>query len=330
MFVKEGMNMKLNDFLRNLSIQMRQFFKGCYKLFYMKPVIFYKTYGCPAINEFEIHLDFKYSPDSFYPAILMSDEKKAKKIYSRMVDFDDKGIPMYRGFEQRYWPVTITQCALLNYNFYLSHNNKGKYKKRLIAICDWLLENIDAETGSWLCNIHYHCTVADEDMKPPFCSAMVQGQAISALVRCFKLTNDEKYLDCAGKALKPLMTPVCEGGAYREFAGLPFYEEYPTQKASMVLNGFMFTLFGLYDLSTCQCKYSTKALELFEAGYNTLVKLLPLYEGGFCSRYSLSHITVRPNHNSNPLYHPIHVNQLIAINSIKSSYVFEYYINDWK
>lgn len=130
--------------------------------------------------------------------------------------------------------------------------------------------------------------------------------------------------------MKPLFTPVKEGGAYREFAGLPFYEEYPTKKPSMVLNGFIYTLFGLYDLGSCSCKDSVVASKMFEAGYNTLVKLLPLYDGGFCSRYSLSHITVFPNYNSNPLYHPIHVNQLIAINSIRRSPVLEYYIKEWK
>ena len=322
--------MALNDLLRNTSSGMRCFFKGCYKLLYMKPVIAYKTLGCPAINEFRIHPDFKYSTKSYYPALLMQDEKKAQKIYSRMVDFDSNGIPMYRGFEQRYWPVTITQCALLNYNLYLSHDCDDKYKKRVISICDWLVDNIDEKTGAWLCNIHYHCTVANEDMNPPFCSAMVQGQAISSLVRGFYLTNNEKYLECAGHALKPLFTPVKEGGAYREFAGLPFYEEYPTKKPSMVLNGFIYTLFGLYDLGSCSCKDSVVASKMFEAGYNTLVKLLPLYDGGFCSRYSLSHITVFPNYNSNPLYHPIHVNQLIAINSIRRSPVLEYYIKEWK
>ena len=56
--------MALNDLLRNASSGMRCFFKGCYKLLYMKPVIAYKTLGCPAINEFRIHPDFKYSTKS--------------------------------------------------------------------------------------------------------------------------------------------------------------------------------------------------------------------------------------------------------------------------
>ena len=126
--------MALNDLLRNASSGMRRFFKGCYKLLYMKPVIAYKTLGCPAINEFRIHPDFKYSTKSYYPALLMNDEKKAKKIYSRVVDFDSNGIPMYRGFEQRYWPVTITQCALLNYNYQVIVETSIRKKLFLFAI----------------------------------------------------------------------------------------------------------------------------------------------------------------------------------------------------
>lgn len=325
--------MSLNDRLRSASELMRGLLKKSYALLYIKPIIAYKTLGCPAINEFTIHKDFKYNTNSFYPALLIKDEKKADKIYSRTVDFDSHGIPMYKGFTQKYWPVTITQCALLNYNFYLSHHFENKYKKRVIAICDWLVNNIDQKTGAWLCNIEYHCTVTDEDMEPPFCSAMVQGQAISALIRGYNLTKNKIYLQCAERALKPLSISVNDGGVYREFAGLPFYEEYPTKRPSMVLNGFMYTLFGLYDLSccnTCSREIKEKAEVMFNQGYNTLVKLLPLYDaGGFCSRYSLSHINIQPNYNVNALYHPIHINQLIAINSIRKSDVLEYYIKEW-
>ena len=33
-------------------------------------------------------------------------------------------------------------------------------------------------------------------------------------------------------------------------AAQPFYEEYPTLPPNLTLNGFMFALLGLYDLST--------------------------------------------------------------------------------
>ena len=322
--------MGINDKLRAIAHGSRRICKKVYKITYMNPVIAYKKLGCPAINNFDIDIDFQYKPDSYYPALLKKNEKKAKKIYSRTVDFDHKGIPMYRGFTaQRYWPVTITQYGLLNYNFYLSTKDR-KYSDRVIAVCDWLLENIDKTAGAWYCNIDYHCNVVDEDMQKPFCSSMVQGQAMSVLVRGYHLTKNEAYLECASKAINIIKTPVEEGGTFREVGGYSFYEEYPTKTPSLVLNGFIFALYGLYDFSVTDYAGAEVAKDLFGKGYTTLIKLLPLYDGGFCSRYSLSHITWKPNYNTNPLYHPIHINQLIAINSIKKSSILEYFINEWR
>ena len=76
-------------------------------------------------------------------------------------------------------------------------------------------------------------------MHPPFGSAMVQGEAIALLVRGYLLTQDEKYLECAEKALQPYETQVEDGGVLRYFMGMPFYEEYPTPTPSLVLNGFI-------------------------------------------------------------------------------------------
>lgn len=40
------------------------------------------------------------------------------------------------------------------------------------------------------------------------------------------------------------------GGVRNELFGRAWYEEYPTTPGSFVLNGFMYALIGLYDLSS--------------------------------------------------------------------------------
>lgn len=303
--------------------------KRIYRICYEIPVRTYKQTISPSINEFRLDLTYRYKPTSFYPAIRKDNPSKARKIYDRVVDFDDQMLPMLRGYEQKYWPVTVVQYGLLNYNFFLTYKDK-LYRDIFLRVCDWLVDNI-SDKGIWEYHIKYNCKVVDEEIMPPFGSAMMQGEAISLLVRGHYLTNDEKYLDCAVKALLPYQITVAEGGVLTYFMGLPFYEEYPTRTPSLVLNGFMFSLFGLYDLSCLECAGSEKAKELFEQGVCTLEKVLPMYEGGYCSRYDLAYITAAPRRgHKDPLYHPIHVNQLIAMNSIHPSDVFEHYINEWK
>lgn len=303
--------------------------RGIYRIIYEKPIVFYKKLYCPAINDFKMYKSFTYRSDGYYPAIRKDNPKYTKKVYSRVVDFDEAGIPMLRLFEQKYWPVTIAQYGLLNYNFYLTYKQE-KYKQTVIEICNWFADNISCD-GSWQHNILYHCNVVNEDIKPPYASAMVQGEAISLLVRGYYLTKNNDYLDCAAKALNPYRKLVRDGGVLEYFNGMPFYEEYPTATPSLVLNGFIFSLFGLYDLSITNHSSSKEAEKLFHDGSETLKKVLPLYDGGFCSRYDLSYFTAAPmEEHKNPFYHPIHVNQLIAMNSLLHSDVLDYYIRRWK
>lgn len=81
-------------------------------------------------------------------------------------------------------------------------------------------------------------------------SAMGQGQAISLLSRAFYHSGgNEVYLNTAYAALKPFKVLSKNGGVLSEFMNLyPWYEEYPTVPPIFILNGFMYSLIGLYDL----------------------------------------------------------------------------------
>lgn len=322
------MKKKIKGFLQSLS----KFFRFFYRLFYANVVVFYKKLHCAAINKTcldKYFLSHEYNNCSFYPTLLRKNPRKAARIYRRIVSFDDNGIPWVKGFEQKYWPVTIIQFGLLSYNFYLSYEKK-EYLDNVKAVCDWLIKNIE-DDGKILHKVVYHSSITNEDILPPYCSAMVQGEAISLLVRGFHLFNNKNYLEYAQKALSPFNIPTNDGGVMETIGAYSFYEEYPTPTPSHVLNGFIFSLFGLFDLSKEDCGSAKDAKILFEKGVNTLNTFLPLYDGGFCSRYDLSHFTCAPNNsNMNPFYHFIHINQLIALNSFIKSSTITYYINLWK
>jgi len=79
---------------------------------------------------------------------------------------------------------------------------------------------------------------------------MGQGQGISLLSRAFYHSGgNELYLNTASAALKPFKVLSKNGGVLSEFMNLhPWYEEYPTVPSIFILNGFMYSLIGLYDL----------------------------------------------------------------------------------
>jgi heparosan-N-sulfate-glucuronate 5-epimerase len=80
---------------------------------------------------------------------------------------------------------------------------------------------------------------------------MSQGHGISVLSRAYYLSGEEIYLRSGLKALRPFQLSSARGGVTAYFLDqLPWYEEYPTEPPSFVLNGFIYSLIGLYDLFT--------------------------------------------------------------------------------
>ena len=83
---------------------------------------------------------------------------------------------------------------------------------------------------------------------------------MSVLTRAYLLTRQEEYLSAASRALSLFHFPTyrskveigVEGGSLgvtSKFMGQQvWYEEYPTEPSTFILNGFMYSLFGLYDL----------------------------------------------------------------------------------
>lgn len=188
------------------------------------------------------------------------------------------------------------------------------------AGADWLVNNVD-ENGGWPVNIK-RVIVPGMSVAPGWYSAMGQGQAMSCLCRLYKHTGNRKYLDAALKATKVFDVLSENRGVLARFAGtIPWYEEYPTQPPSFVLNGFMYSLIGLYDLSqVASHPVNSNAKRLYEQGLASLRKLLLLYDLGLRTAYDLRHISLY----SAPRvarwdYHIVHVTQLLTLGTIDHS-----------
>lgn len=220
--------------------------------------------------------------------------------YADWENFDSNGIilPSY----EKYNPVTISQYAHTLYRYYLN-NPEISIKEEFLKQVDWLYVNTQIR-GDDMAVWEYDFSVEDQGAEPPWISAMAQGMAISALIEAYSLTDDQKYLDLARKALKPFALDVEEGGVRSWWPdGFVFYEEYATERKYKVLNGFIFALAGIHDLY--RFEENSEAKKIFDEGINSLKKHLNNYDALFTSYYSLSK---KPTKCEG--YHKIHIKQL--------------------
>lgn len=222
---------------------------------------------------------------------------------------------------------------------------------------EWFVQHQDDDTGGWPNPVRRKLTGFNE-LKQGWYSAMGQGHAISLLARAYyHSSGDERYLNAAFKGLKPFRIPSRQGGVLARFMGkFDWYEEYPTTPASYVLNGFIYSLLGLYDLSIigpADNKGTMEAVVLFRQGMISLKKLLPLFDTGSGTYYDLRHFTLgKCNYYTQLIfdlfnicgvsisggvpnlarwdYHATHVAQLLLLSTIDDDPLISQTGNRWK
>lgn len=220
------------------------------------------------------------------------------------------------------WIIPIAQYAL---GIWERRLDGEALDEEFMAAVGWLLErSTEEEIGLvWRTNL----PVPKYDLVPGWISAMGQGQAISTLVRAHSLTGEERYLDLARQAFGPLRMPVCEGGAQREIDGAVVLEEYPTTAPCAVLNGWIFALWGVHELAIATGDVEPRTL--FERSAAGVVELLPRYELGWWSRYSLYDHGERPD-LAKPFYQRLHPVMLEGLQLITHDPVLGEYARRWE
>ncbi|MCK4273140.1 hypothetical protein KAX22_10825 [bacterium] len=196
-------------------------------------------------------------------------------------------------------PVNIAQACLGFHELWLTTARREDLE-RSIQLADWLVAN--QKDGRWEFRFGWYY-----GLRPPWISAMAQGEGISALLRLHLATGDDRYLSAARAALDPFQKEIGRGGvAISVGEEQVFFEEYPSDPPSHVLNGFVFALWGLYDYALYL--KDPEADRLFQAGVHTLATWLPGYDLGYWSSYDLFPFQVR--FVAHPFYHQLHIAQL--------------------
>lgn len=282
-----------------------------------------------------------YSPENagywntITPCKLMSTPKELGRYYldfSSKIEypgkFSENGVPLFY-YQRNYHvehPTVIAQYAfgLFEKLFESKFVNEDLMNKFLIQ-ANWFEKNqVDVKGGKgWHINIDFH---PDYRLSNPWISAMTQGEAISVLTRAFLITGDERFEKLANSAIGPFEHKVEEGGLVNYFNSIPVYEECPTpHKPMAVLNGFIFSLYGLFDIFLLN--KNTKAEKLFWMGIDSLKRLLPYFDINHWTNYYLFEYPKK--YYSSYTYHILVTEQLKAVYYITGEKLFLEYSEKW-
>lgn len=189
-----------------------------------------------------------------------------------------------------------------------------------LRYADLFLESRD-ERGRWGYDFDWYRSSA------PWYSSLAQSRGASVMLRAGLLTGDPRYSDAAREALALFDTAVAEGGfvANHPKAGVPYLEEYPSQPTG-VLNGFLASLFGLWEVGYWLDDAINR--ERFERYLRSAEQMLPFYTTSWWTLYDLDPESPFPNVHS-PRYHRLAVDYLRVLSALDGSRVLASYRDRW-
>lgn len=280
---------------------------------------------------------------NYYVENIFSDFYMRLLIRKKVFSFNNDGVPIVRDIlvdgKCRYNPATVCIWGLDNLNKYLQGET---WKLMYVRNCaEWLEDNAEKTTYGSFAWKHY-VDWPLHGLKSGYISGMAQALAISLLLRSAILFKRREHSKLAEESFNPMIVPIEKGGVAIIKNDFYWVEEIPSKTPSLVLNGFIFALFGIYDLYRFTGRKMYK--EWFDKAILTLVKMLPRYDLGTWSRYDLGLKVVRSKTNlllekvlssgemhniATPSYNALHVAQLRALYKITGVTQFSYYAKRW-
>jgi hypothetical protein len=204
-----------------------------------------------------------------------------------------------------YHPTDIAQYALVNWNTYVT-TMAEKYRQTFMIQAQWLVAHetrLADDAGGWLIPFPNHNFYAPKS----WLSALTQGVSISVLVRAYQLTSDDVFLQVARRAVRTFELDILDGGVSASVGdnGV-FFEEVAVYPAAHILNGYILSLFGLYDYVALSGDSQIDAL--IQRSIATLHTLIDDFDLGYGSRYDL--LLKSP---TSYFYHALHITLLEAL-----------------
>ena len=224
--------------------------------------------------------------------------------------------------------VNFTSVAQLGIGAWQLARDEPSWLTVTTAAARWLADELDDHgrlVFQWAMPHTY-------EIEPPWISAMTQGEAVSLFLRAAPEDDSpEELFSAAARAVMPLLDP---SPVVTQTSEGPVLQEYPTDPPSHVLNGWIFGLWGLYDLAAMgqadaiPADLARRTSSAFEDGISALAARLPRYDTGGWSRYDLfPHPIV---HVASPFYHRLHIELLRATNELAPNHRFQQMAARWE
>jgi heparosan-N-sulfate-glucuronate 5-epimerase len=199
------------------------------------------------------------------------------------------------GLGREYSPTAVAEAALGYYDRWLVDTDSAKAatdRAAFMTQVKWLLANQTAD-GRWLFKFAWG------RQKVPWWSAMTEGLAMSVLLRAYGLAGDPACLTAISRAVTTfgrsvgksngVVAPVVVKPKRGKSKTYVVYQEYQPGYVQNVLNGWMFSLVGLYETATyLHDGAALEALTKPDRGYAAVKALLPYYDTGNWSRYNIT------------------------------------------
>jgi len=215
---------------------------------------------------------------------------------------DDDGLPLTPARRQLiHHPTVVLQFGLGHWDRWIaSGRTSDEHRAHFLSAARWAAKAIDQRGGLSI------WPALGFQMASPY-SAMTQGLAASVLVRGWSLNKEEAWLAHARGAVHNMLSPIESGGTSRRVGSGITLEEGPQVPHNTVLNGWVFALYGLYDVTRVDHPENAHLTAALDESLEALLQMLPDFDAGWWSRYDTD------GHLASPFYHRLHVAQLDAL-----------------
>ena len=226
------------------------------------------------------------------------------------VHFDDNGIPMFpsKSGELVHFITGMCSYGFANWEMFLKTGDVDN-AKNLVAIADYLTNSMELIDGSAM--LYDYESDSRKTLGVP--CAMNQGEAISVLVRAYSYTGNLNYLKSAEELFVAFNQTYGRSGVTTKIQGSIWFLE----GGKKILNGHIYALLGLYDLSLISNDVRVKSS--FNDGVDSVKALLSHFDSGFWSWYWID----KPKYMASAMYHNLHICQLYILFNITGENEFE-------
>jgi hypothetical protein len=200
------------------------------------------------------------------------------KLSWSVMSMDADGVPRARRrlYGEVYKAAYIAWWGLVNLGHYLQHDDQSG-RENFLRQVDWLETHaVIGPDGSVVWPNHYDLLEGDTLLVAPWVSAYDQGMVISALVRGYRMTGRSRLLELLRGAHRIFEISTRDGGLREAAPEGAIYFEIPGGETPGILDGFLTSLLGLYDLSVETG--DGRVERLFRDGVDGLKSFLPTWD----------------------------------------------------